>query len=97
MYRNRPVLKRLDCLSTSLLNWLIDMMNWIQRHVGFNLSDRNQWHDLAHYDTTKFMLKFGRVGELFLDKGYAETFDMADSMAKFNFVNCKSCYKICRR
>jgi hypothetical protein len=33
------------------------------------------------------MLKFGRVGELFLDKGYAKTFDMADSMAKFNFVN----------
>jgi hypothetical protein len=38
------------------------------------------------------MLKFGRVGELFLDKGYAESFDMADSMAKFNFVNLVTKY-----
>jgi hypothetical protein len=82
--------------ATILFHFVVELVarddNFNPNQCGFNLGDKNQWHDLAHWNATKFMPKFGQVGRLFMDEGYAATFDLPDSMGKFNFINLVTKY-----
>jgi hypothetical protein len=80
--QNQAALKRLDYLSI----WLISM-NWIQMNVDSNSMigiSGMIWH---HHNSSQSMLQLGQVDQLFIDEGYATTFDMAETMANFNVVN----------